>query len=144
MGDEFNAGKYGGIVALVFGVANAATSKTAEDLTFSDATYNNTLATMPKGGSVVGVSVQASAAVTAGSVTFAAHKDGTEFAQSGFPNPELESVTNDTESYASIRPGVLTFDAGNALGVSYTSDATLAPTNTNDFAAILWVQMDPN
>jgi len=144
MGDEFNAGKYGGIVTFVYGVANAVASKTAEDMTLSDATYNNTLATMPKGGSVVGVSIQASAAVTAGSVIFRAHKDGTEFAQSGYPAPTLESVTNDTESYVSIRPGVLTFDAGNALGVSYTSDATLAPTNTNDFAAILFVQLDPN
>ena len=144
MGDEFNAGKYGGIVALVYGVANAVASQTATDLTLSDATYVNTLATMPKSGSVVGVSVQTSAAVTAGSVTFQSHKDGTEFAQSGFPVATLESVTNDQESYASIRPGVLTFDAGDALGVSYTSDATLAPTNTNDFAAILWVQLDPN
>ena len=144
MGDEFNAGKYGGIVAFVFGVANAVASQTNTDLTLSDATYVNTLATMPKSGSVVGVSIAVSAAVTAGSVNFRAHKDGTEFAQSGYPAPELESVTNDQKSFASLRPGVLTFDAGDALGVSYTSDATYAPTNTNDFAAILWVQLDPN
>ena len=145
MGDEFNAGKYGAVVALVYGVANAVASQTNTDLTLSDATYVNTLATMPKGGSVVGISVQASTALTAGTCSFRAHKDGTEFAQSGYPNPGLNSVAGTTtESYATIRPGVLTFSADEAIGVSYTSDATFAPTNTNDFAAILWVQLDPN
>ena len=145
MGDEFNAGKYGAIVALDFGVANAVTNKTNEDLTFSDATYNNTLVNMPKGGSVIGISVHASAAVTAGTVSFAAHKDGTEFAQSGFPNPTLNSTAGTSqESYASIRPGILTFSADEALGVSYTSATDAAPTNTNDYSAVLWVQLDPN
>ena len=145
MGDEFNAGKYGAIVALPFGVANAVTNKTNEDLTFSDATYVNTLAVMPKAGSVVGVSIHASAAVTAGTVTFRAHKDGTEFAQSGYPAPALNSTSGTSqESYASIRPGVLTFSADEAVGISYTSTTDAAPTNTNDYAAILWVQLDPN
>ena len=145
MGDEFNAGKFGAVVALVYGVANAVTNKTNEDLTLSDATYVNTLATMPKSGSVVGISLQASAQVTAGTVTFRAHKDGTEFAQSGYPAPALNSTAGTSqETYASIRPGVLTFSADDAVGVSYTSTTDAAPTNTNDYAAILWVQLDPN
>lgn len=145
MGDEFNAGKYGAVFPLVYGVANAVTNKTNEDLTLSDATYNNTLATMPYSGSVVGISVQASAAVTAGTVSFRAQKDGTEFAQSGYPNPTLNSTAGTSqESYASIRPGVLTFSADEAIGVSYTSSTDMAPTNTNDFAVLLFVQLDPN
>jgi hypothetical protein len=143
MGDEFNAGKYGSIVALPFGVANAVTSKTNEDLTVSDATYVNTLYVAPKGGSIVGISVQASAAVTVNSATFRAHEDGTEFAQTGYPAPVL-NTTNTTQTYVSIRPGVLTFSAGAGLGVSYTSTTNMAPTNTNDFAALLFVQLDPN
>lgn len=145
MGDEFNAGKYGAILALPFGVANAVTNQSATDLTVSDATYVNTLYTMPKGGSVVGISVRASAAVTAGTCSFAAQKDGTEFAQSGYPNPTLNSTSGTSqESYASIRPGILTFSADEALGVSYTSSTDMAPTNTNDFAVLLFVQLDPN
>ena len=145
MGDEFNAGKYGAVVALVYGVANAVTNKTNEDLTLSDATYVNTLATMPKSGSVVGISVHASAELTAGTATFRAHKDGTEFAQSGYPAPALNSVAGTKDaSYASIRPGVLVFDADDEIGVSYTTTTDAAPTNTNDYAVVLWVQLDPN
>jgi hypothetical protein len=143
MGDEFDAGKYGAIVALQFGVANAVTEKTAEDLTTADASAVNTLVTMPKAGSVVGITVDASAEVTAGTVTFAAQKDGTEFAQSGFPNPGL-STTYTNKTYASIRPGVLTFSAGEAVGVSYTSSTDMEPTDSNDFSVLVLVQFDPN
>jgi hypothetical protein len=143
MGDEFNAGKYGAIFGIPFGVANAVTNQTNTDLTCSDATYVNTLFVAPKGGSVIGISVQASAEVTVNSATFRAHKDGTEFAQSGYPAPAL-NTTSTQQSYASIRPGVLTFSAGEGLGVSYTSTTNMAPTNTNDFTAILFVQLDPN
>ncbi len=143
MGDEFNAGKYGAILALPFGVANAVTNQTNTDLTVADVSAD-TLHLMPKSGSVVGISIHASAAVTAGTVSFRAQKDGTEFAQTGYPNPGLESVTNSQESYASIRPGVLTFSAGDALGVSYTSSTDAAPTNTNDYSVLLFVQLDPN
>jgi hypothetical protein len=142
MGDEFNAGKYGAIVPLQFGVLNAVTNQTATDLG-EPSVAANTLYVMPKSGSVVGISVQSSAAVTAGSATFRAHKDGTEFAQSGYPAPVLDT-TNPSQSYASIRPGVLTFSAGEGLGISYASLDTMAPTNTNDFSATLFVQFDPN
>jgi uncharacterized protein YuzE len=144
MSDTFDAGKHGAIVGFQFGVANATTEQTATDLATADIS-GNTLITMPKSGSVVGISVNASAEVTAGTVTFAAHKDSTEFAQSGYPNPGLSSaaaVTN--ESYASVRPGVLTFSAGEAVGVSYTSSTDMAPTDTNDFSVVLFVQFDPN
>lgn len=144
MGDEFNAGKYGAIFPLAYGVANAATNKTNEDIGVGDLGAN-TLYNMPKAGSVVGISVYASAAVTAGTATFRAQKDGTEFAQSGYPAPVLNSTAGTSqETYVSIRPGVLTFSADEALGVSYTSTTDMAPTNTNDFSVLLWVQLDPN
>jgi len=142
MGDEFNAGKFGAIIPLVFGVANAATNQTNTDLTGAGADAN-TVHKMPKAGSVVGISVGGSAAVSAGTATFRAHKDGTEFAQSGYPAPVL-NATNSGASYATIRPGVLTFSAGDGLGVSYSSSTDMAPTNTNDYSAVLWVQLDPD
>ena len=142
--DYLNAEKHGSIVALVYGVANAATNQTATDLTLSDATYVNTLAVMPASGSVVGISARLSAAVTAGTIAFRAQKDGTEFAQTGYPNPTLGSTAGQSqESYAVIRPGILTFSADEAIGVSYASSTDMAPTNTNDATVILWVQLDP-
>lgn len=142
MADTYDAGKHGGILAIPFGVANAATNQTATDLTVSDATYNNTLYVPPVGGSVIGISVHASAAVTVANAVFSAHKDGTEFTQTGFPTCTLDT-TNASESYASVRPGVLTFAAGEGLGISYTSTTNMAPTNTNDVAAFLHIQLDP-
>lgn len=142
MGDEFNAGKYGAVVPIPMGVLNAVTNQSATDLTVADV-GQNTKSVMPKSGSVVGISVQASAEVTAGTATFRAHKDGTEFAQSGYPAPVL-NATNTQQSYVSLRPGVLTFSAGEGIGISYASTTDMAPTNTNDYSAILWVQLDPN
>ena len=142
MGDEFNAGKYGAICALQFSAANITASQTNTDLVL---TGGNTLVTMPYAGSVIGISVRLTAAVTAGTLSLRAHKDGTEFAHSGYPNPSLASTAGiSQESYASIRPGVLTFSADEGVGLSYTSDATMAPTNTNDIDAVLFVQFDPN
>jgi hypothetical protein len=142
MGDEFNAGKYGAIVAIPFFAANIVTNKSAEDLAMGG---TNTLAVMPKAGSVVGISARLSAAITAGTLAFRAHKDGTEFAQSGYPNPSLSSTAGvSQESYASVRPGVLVFSADEGVGISYASSTDMAPTNTNDVDALLFVQLDPN
>ena len=143
MGDEFNAGKFGAIVALPFEVANAVTNQTNTDIPAVSDGGANTLFVMPKAGSVVGISVQASAEVTADSATFRAHADGTEFAQVGYPAPVL-STANTQQSYASVRPGVLTFSAGEGVGVSYTTTTDCAPTNTNDYSAVLFCQLDPN
>lgn len=142
MGDEFDAGKYGAIVAIHYSVANAVTNKTNEDLTRPG---GNSLAIMPKGGSVVGISAKPSAPLTDGTVTFKAQKEGTEFAEIGAPAPVLnKTAPADTGTYGSIRPGVLTFAAGAGLGVSYTSSTDATPTNTNDYDVDLWVQLDPN
>ncbi len=143
MGDDmYNAGKYGAIVAFQFSKDNIIASQTNVDLVLVSA---GTLVTMPKSGSVVGISCRATAAVTAGTFSVRAHKDGTEFAQSGYPNPSFDSIAGTSqESHASIRPGVLVFSADEGVGISYTSDATMAPTNTNDIDAVLFVQLDPN
>jgi hypothetical protein len=138
MANEFDT-KHGNMVAIPFAKANAVTNQSNTDIALAG---GNTIFVAPKAGSVVGLSVNASAALTAGTLSVRAHKDGTEFAQSGYPNPELTSSAQ--ESYASVRPRALTFSAGEGLGVSYTSSTTLDPTNTNDIDAILYVVFDPD
>jgi hypothetical protein len=142
MADYFDAGKYGAVVPLHYQVANAATNAADVDLTVPGGA--NTLQTMPAAGSVVGISIKASANVTAGTVTFRAHKAGTEWADVGYPAPQLSSAaTNSNATYVAVRPGFMTFAAGNTVGVSYSSSTDAAPTNTNDYEAILFVQLNP-
>lgn len=140
MVDEFDP-KHGQLVALTFTVANVVTAATDTDCVHAQAGI--TLVTMPKAGSVVGLGVQASAAVTAGSCVFKAQKAGTEYAQSGYPSATMSSAYGSgLASYASIRRGVLTFSAGDSIGVSYTSSTDLAPSSTDDFNAVLYVMFD--
>lgn len=127
------------IVAIPFAVANAVTNQTNTDLALAG---GNTIAVMPKAGCVVGISANLSADVTAGSATVKAHKDGTEYADAAAPTLTLSDTVQ--ESYASVRSGALTFDAGEGVGVSYSSTTDFAPTNTNDLDVILYVAFDPD
>ena len=138
MSDEFDAGKHGAIVALPFSLADCTTGMSAEDLLFFGATGDYAVA--PKGGSVVGISANCEA-ITAGTITLRAHKAGTEFADVGYPAP-VSNSTNE-ETYATVRPGALVFDAGDKLGLSLTTTTTLDPTNTIDIEAVLFIQLAP-
>ena len=124
-------------VAIGFAVANAVTNQADTDLARPG---GNTIAVMQKPGSIVGVSVNATADLTAGSVTFEVHKDGTEYAVASAPVLTLSDTVQ--ESYASVRRGALTFAAGEGIGVSYSSTTDAAPTNTNDYDALLFVTFD--
>ena len=127
------------VVAIPFGVANAVTNASNVDMT---RLAGNTIQVMPKAGSVVGITVNASADLSAGSATVKVHKDGTEFANAAAPTLTLSDLVQ--ESYAAIRKGALTFAAGDGIGVSYSSTTDMAPTNTNDFDATLFVVFDPD
>lgn len=133
--------KAGQLMGYTFFVANAVTAQTNVDLTHAGQA-GITLVTMPKAGSVVGLTCTASAAVTTDKVTFRAQKAGTEFAQSGYPAPILSSTTYDLKSWVTCDRGNLTFAAGDALGVSYTSTTDMAPTSTNDYNVTLYVMFD--
>jgi len=135
MTGEFTTEHFG--FALPYAVANAVTNAADVDLTL---TGGNTLMVMPKAGSVIGIAVRATADLTAGSATFEAHKDGTEFADTSAPVLTLSDTVQ--ESYASVRRGALKFAAGEAIGVSYSSSTDAAPTNTNDYDAVLFVAFD--
>lgn len=135
--DMFDAGKFGACVEIGFQTANATTGLSNADMTCEQ----DSVFVAPHSGSVVGMSLRGNAAVTAGQIAARAHKAGVEFAQDGYPNPTLDT-DNPQNSYGNIRPGVLTFDAGDTLGVSLTASTTLEPTNSLEIDAWLMVQFD--
>jgi len=144
MSSKYVDSKFGSVIAIPFAVANAITGRTNTDLALPG---GNTLAVMPFAGSVIGLGVRASAEVTAGAATFKVHKDGTEIADAGSISVGIAANTDttavdDLETQGTCRPGVMKFSAGDGIGVSYSSSTDLAPTNSNDFDAVLIVMLD--
>lgn len=120
-----------------FKIANATTGESNTDLTRDG---GNSLWVAPKAGSIVGIGVACSAAITAGTATFRAHSASTEIADVSYPAPVCSSTNR--HSYALVRPRAVTFAAGDAIGVSVTTTTTLDATNTLDFDADLYVVLD--
>lgn len=139
MADEFDGKKFGASIAIPFAKSNLTTGLSNSDLALAGA---GTLAVMPRGGSVVGISASC-AAITAGTATLKPHKAGTEYAEIGTPAPALSSDNDTNGTYVTVRPGALTFAAGDTLGISVTTTTTLNPTDTLDVDAVLWVQLNP-
>ena len=139
MSDFFDAGKFGAVVPIVFNTVNAVTNQTNTDMIIATGA---TRVVMPAAGSVVGISVSTSTGCDVGTCAFRAHSSGTEITSLGYPNPTI-NTTNASTSYAAVRPGAITFSAGAALGVSYSDSTDFAPTDSNDFVAVLWVQLNP-
>ena len=140
MADYFNP-KFGSVVRLGFHVSNVDTGQTNVDLSCNS--QIGTLMTMPYSGSIVGLAVKANANVTAGTVAFQAHKDSTEYAQASSVGVTLTTAAGSSnKGYGTVRPGVLTFAAGDGLGVSVSSATNLAAT-TVDYSADLYVTFDP-
>src|SRR5574343_418648 len=130
--------KFGNVVALgPFTAANVTTGAENQDLALPSA---GTTIPMLKAGSVVGLSLEPVGTVTAGSITASAQSGGSELANTPAP---VSDATNTAGTYATQRPGVVRFAAGAKLGVSVTATTTLAPTNTVDVAAVLYVVYDP-
>jgi hypothetical protein len=137
MADYFDAGKFGGVLSVgPFTNANCTTQESNADLAIGQNDYW----VAPAGGSVVGISANLDGALTAGSVTVSAHKAGTEFADSSAPTAVLDATNS--AYYGSCRPGAVTFDAGDKLGLSIVTTTTLNPTNTADVDGYLFVQLD--
>ena len=135
--------KFGPVVAIgPFYAANLDTNLTNTDLLLANVASETLSPGMPAAGTVVGVSVGASAAPSAGTATFSVHSAGTEL--SGGPTAVIDSATNTLESsgvVASARQHA--FARGARLGVSATTTTTLAAT-TVDYRAFLWVRFDPD
>lgn len=137
MADHFDSGKFGSIVAFgPFTSANATTGAANIDMAIGQYNY----AIMPCAGSVIGISGVVNASVTAGSVTIRAHEDSTEIAVTGYPAPVCSSAAQ--ASYASVRPGAISFSAGDKLGLSFSGTTTLDPTNSLEVDGYLFVQLN--
>jgi hypothetical protein len=137
MGDTLDP-KFGNAVALgPFTAANVTTGAADQDLALASA---GTTITMLGAGSVIGLSLEPVGTVTGGSITAKVHKASTELANTPAP---VSDETNTLGTYATKRPGMVRFAAGDKLGVSVSSTTTLAPTNTVDVAAVLYVVYDP-
>jgi hypothetical protein len=140
MADYFDSKKFGCIMAVgPFTIANATTEESDSELAYGQDSY----AAMPADGSVVAISVYANAELEGGSATIRAHSAGTELAATGYPAPVV-NTTNTQVSYASVRPGAVTFSAGDKLGLSITSTTTLDPTDSLDIDGWLFVQIEPS
>src|SRR3989337_1379169 len=140
MGQRFDP-THGPVVPIgPFYVANLDTAKADTDLLLGNITAETLSPGMPSAGTILGLSVGASAGPTAGTATFSAHSAGTEV--SGGPTAVIDSVTNTLESSglaASAR--ALTFAKGARLGISATTTTNLAAT-TVDYRVTLWVRFD--
>lgn len=140
MATEFDPGKFGAILAIPFTKTNVTTGAANEDLTFAGGALPYFVA--PGAGSVIGISANC-AAVTGGTITLKPHIASTEFTDTGIPTTVLSSTADTNGAYATVRPGALTFAAGNTLGISATTTTTLDPTNTLDVDAVLFIQLNP-
>jgi hypothetical protein len=138
---KFEAAKFGAIFPIQFSDENIVTNQSNTDITMLGA--GNTLFVPPKAGSIVAISARLTAAVTAGTLTIKAHKDGTELTESGAPVLTMTSASNSQEGNSSCNQGVARFAANQGVGLSYTSTTDMAPTNTNDVDAWLFVALDP-
>ena len=140
MADFFNP-KFGNVVALAFRAENVNTGQTNVDL--DPVSQVGKEHTMPYSGSIVALAVKASANVTAGTVAFQAHNGSTEYAQNSSLLTTLTTAAGSSnKGYSTVRPGVLTFAAGDGIGVSLSSATNLAAT-TVDYNVELYVVFDP-
>lgn len=91
---------------------------------------------MPFAGTVVGLLVYTNADLTGGTITFNPTVATTA-------KTALGAVLDDThqQAYTMIAPGLVTFAAGDKLGVDYAKSGTVAPTTT-DVVALLLVVFD--
>lgn len=136
MSDELNP-KHGFPVAIGFSKANMTTGESNTDLLRGT---GGTLWTAPKAGSIVGLEITASAAITAGTITAKPHAASTEYADVGVPAPACSSAAQG--SYAVARARAIRFAAGDKIGVSVTTTTTLDPTDSLDVGASLLVVLD--
>lgn len=91
--------------------------------------------TMPWAGSVVGISVDLSAAATAGQLTVGVTLDGTEAAAT------TQTITTAQAARAVFQQEAVRFVAGAKLGVEITTNAGWDAT-TADLAVIVYVLLD--
>jgi len=143
MADTFHP-KFGSTVALHFQASNIDTGASGTNTFAILPGTTNTLALMPAAGSIVALAVKANANVTGGTAAFNVHKAGTAYSQVSSLLTTLTTASGSSNiGYNTARAGVLTFAAGDQIGVNYLSATNYAAT-TVDFDAILYVTLNPD
>lgn len=142
MADTFNP-KFGAICQLQFVKSNIDTGASSTNSYMTLASGVNTGMTMPYAGSIVALSVSANANVTTATVAFNAHNGGTAYAQESSLLTTLTTAAGSSNAgYSSVRAGVLTFAAGDKIGVNYASATNYAAT-TVDYDVVLHYVLNP-
>lgn len=142
MGQLFDP-KYGPVVGLgPFHVQNLDTALTSTQLVLNNVAGMIAAPAAPSAGTIVGISVYANAAPSAGSATFFPSSAGAVIV--GGATAVVDSVTN-TNGSTGLQTSArqITFAKGARLGVMATTTTNLAAT-TVDYAATLWVRFDPD
>jgi hypothetical protein len=116
------------VIPVVFGAANLAASQT--DVQIKDSTGQVDGVTMAYPGSIVGFTVNLSAAATAGQLTVGVTINGTEVAAT------TRTFTTGTATRDIFDRSAIQFAAGDKIGVEITTDASWDP-NTVDIAAVV-------
>lgn len=129
----------GQIVPFVFVQDNVAASQTDVQLNIQEVASAAALLidglSMPWSGSVVGISVDTSAAASAGSLAVGVTLDGTE------QTATTQTITTATAASAVFAQTAVPFVAGQKLGVEITTAAGWNAT-TADLAVIVYVLLD--
>lgn len=142
MGDTFNP-KFGAFTALQFVKSNPDSSASGTNTYMTLSSGIGTSAPMPYAGSIVSLAVTGNANVTAGTIAFGVHNAGTAYAQqSGLTATMTTAAGASNIAYSNVRQGVLTFAAGDKIGVNYASATNYAAT-TIDFDALMVVCFNP-
>ena len=143
MADTFHP-KFGSTVALNFIASNIDTGASGTNTFGTLPGTTNTLALMPAAGSIVALAVKANGNVTAGTSAFNVHKAGTAYSQVSSLLTTLTTASGSSNvGYNSVRANVLTFVAGDQIGVSYLTATNYAAT-TVDYDAIVYVTFNPD
>lgn len=137
--------KKSNIVPLDFYIESAGTGATATALLVghlgASTGHSFTRRVLPFNGSIVALNAWGQNAVGTGSITFRVMDAGT--AASGVSSVALD--TTNTGSYeTTLRRGEYAVSAGDVLGVTYTSAATLAAGASSSFCATIWVHIEQN
>lgn len=112
------------VFAYIGGIAISQTDTAVEDLS---GTTDGLV--MRKAGSIVGMSAVMGAGVAAGTLTIEPTLNGTDVTDASLDLTMTMGSPND--AYANAAPGVITFTAGQTVGVHLTTDGSFSPTNEN-------------
>lgn len=96
--------------------------------------------TMPKRGSVIGFSANLTGTLTTGTLSYTITKNQTPSTQP-FANGTINIGTLSTFERTQAQQGLLSFAAGDTIGLTFQKTGTIAPT-TRDMNALLLVLLD--